>query len=103
MTISSATFVGVPPGCDFGRGLVSDGTGSIVVATGVAGGNNSGAQVLLAVRSGGISLPPQTAGYLTAKAAAVAAIAAVSASPTQAQIQSALTAVLAAVNGLTAE
>jgi hypothetical protein len=104
MTISTAIFVGVQPGMDFGSGLHSDGSGGVTVATGFAGGtSNMGSQVLTATRAGGIHLPPQTAGYVTAKAAAVTAIAAVSASPTQAQIQAALTAVLNAANALTAE
>jgi hypothetical protein len=104
MTISSATFVGVQPGMDFGGGLHSDGNGGVAVATGVAGGtSNNGSAVMTAIRAGGIPLPPQTAGYVTAKAAAVTAIAGIAASPTQAEIQAALTAVLNAANALTAE
>jgi hypothetical protein len=104
MTISNAIFVGVQPGMDFGGGLHSDGTGGMTVPTGVAGGtSNNGSAVLNATRAGGIHLPPLTAGYVTAKAAAVTAIAAVAASPTQAQIQAALTAVLNAANALTGE
>jgi hypothetical protein len=101
---TSATFVGVKPGMDFGNGLHSDGLGVMTVPTGFAGGtSNAGDAVMTATRAGGINLPPQTAGYLTAKAAAVTAVAAVAASPTQAQIQAALTAVLTAANALTAE
>lgn len=104
MTISTATFVGVQPGMDFGGGIRSDGNGGMTVATGVAGGtSNNGSAVLTSIRAGGIPLPPQTAGFLTAKTAATTAIAAVAASPTQAEIQAALTAVLAAVTALTAE
>jgi hypothetical protein len=104
MTISSAVFVGLKPGMDFGNGLRSDGTGGMTVPTGVAGGtSNAGSAIEAATRAGGIPLPPQTAGYVTAKAAAVTAIAAVAASPTQSQIQAALTAVLSAANALTAE
>jgi hypothetical protein len=89
---------------DFGGGLRSDGTGALTIATGVAGGtSNNGSAVLAATRAGGINLPPQTAGFLTAKTAATTAIATVAASPTQAELQSALTAVLAAVTALTAE
>jgi hypothetical protein len=104
MTISTATFVGVQPGMDFGGGIRSDGNGGMTVATGVAGGtSNNGSAVLTATRAGGIPLPPQTAGYVAAKAAAVTAIAAIAATPTQGQIQAALTAVLNAANALTAE
>jgi hypothetical protein len=67
---TSATFVGVTPGMDFGHGLRSDGAGGMTVPTGVAGGtSNVGAAVMTAIRAGGIPLPPQTAGYTTARAA----------------------------------
>jgi|HubBroStandDraft_6_1064221.scaffolds.fasta_scaffold796161_2 hypothetical protein len=103
-SITSAIFVGVTAGNDFGNGLRSDGNGGMTVQTGVAGGtSNAGSQVLTAIRNGGIPLPPPTAGYVAAKAAAVTAIAAIAATPTQAQIQAALTAVLNAANALTAE
>jgi hypothetical protein len=99
-TITSATFVGLPPVMDFGNGLVSDGSGVIAaVATGAAGGSNAGAAVLNVTRAGGISLPPQTAGYLAARTAALAAIAVV----TDASTKAAFTAILATVTGLTAE
>jgi hypothetical protein len=104
MTISTATFVGVTAGMDFGGGLRSDGNGGMTVATGAAGGSsNAGSQVLTATRAGGIHLPPLTAGYVAAKAAAVTAIAAIAATPTQAQLQAACTAILNAANALTAE
>lgn len=84
---SSATFVGVKPGMDFGNGLRSDGLGVMTVPTGLAGGaSNAGDAVMAAIRAGGVPLPSQTAGYATAKAAAVTAIAAIAATPTQAQI-----------------
>ena len=104
MTISTAIFVGVQPGMDFGGGLHSDGNGGITVATGVAGGtSNNGSAVMTAIRAGGIPLPPQTAGFLTAKTAATTAIAAIASTPTQAQLVAACNALLAAVNALTAE
>jgi hypothetical protein len=101
-TITSAVFVGGLPGSVLDKGAEADTNGSLTVATGAAGGSNAGAAVLAAVRYGMVPLPPQTVGFTTAKAAAVTAIAAVAASPTQAEIQAALTAVLAAVTALTA-
>jgi hypothetical protein len=101
---TSATFVGVTPGMDFGHGLRSDGAGGMTVPTGVAGGtSNMGSAVMTAIRAGGIPLPPQTAGFLTAKTAATTAIAAVASTPTGAQVQAMGTAILAALAALTAE
>jgi hypothetical protein len=104
MTITSAIFVGANPGLVVDNlGNETDQKGSLTVALGSAGGtSNPGGAVQAAIRNGMVPLPPQTAGYVTAKAAAVTAVAAIGASPTQAQIQAALTAVLNAANALTA-
>jgi hypothetical protein len=101
---TSATFVGVKAGMDFGGGLHSDGQGVMTVPTGFAGGtSNAGDAVMAAIRAGGIPLPVQTAGYTTARAAAVTAIAAVASTPTGAEVQAALNAVLATISAMFAE
>ena len=87
---------------DLGAGLVTNSNGQVSVPTGAAGGSNAGAGVINAIRAELIPAAPQTAGYVTAKAAAVTAIAAVASTPTGAEVQAALTAVLNAANALTA-
>jgi hypothetical protein len=100
--MTTATFAYGPANMQIAHGLVTDASGQVAVPTGAAGGSNAGAGVLAAIKVGMIPAAPATVGYVTAKAGAVTAIAAVAASPTQAQIQAALTAVLNAANALTA-
>jgi hypothetical protein len=100
--MSTTAFVLGPKNMDLGAGLVTDGNGQVIVATGAAGGVNAGAAVLNCLRAGLIPAAPATAGFNTAVTAATTAIAAISATPTQAQLQDALTAVLHAASALTA-
>jgi hypothetical protein len=100
--IQSAIFIGASPGLVVDNpSNETDSKGSLTVSTGAAGGtSNPGAGVLAAIRNGMVPLPVQTAGYTTAHASAVTAVAAIGASPTQAQIQAALTSVLATIAAL---
>jgi hypothetical protein len=100
MTI--ATFAYGPVNMQIAPGITTDSNGQASVPTGASGGSNAGAPVLNALRAGLIPAAPKTAGFNTAVTAATTAIAAVASTPTQAQLQAALTAVLNAANGLTA-
>jgi hypothetical protein len=104
MTITSAIFIGASPGLVVDNlWNEADSKGSLVVSTGAAGGtSNPGAAVLAAIRNGMVPLPVQTAGYTTAHATAVTAIAAVATTPTGVQVQAALTSVLTTIAALTA-
>jgi hypothetical protein len=93
MTIVSSThFIGAVPFMEISPGVKTDAN----VGTGASGGANAGAAILNALRVGMIPLPPQTAGYTTAAAAAATAVASVSDAPTKA----ALTSVLATIAAL---
>jgi hypothetical protein len=100
--VSTTTFCYGPLGMQIAPGLTTDANGQASIPTGAAGGTNAGASILAAQRAGMIPVAPVTVGYTAAHVSAVAAIAAIAASPTQAQIQAALTAVLNAANALTA-
>ena len=104
MTVTSAIFIGANPGLVLDNlGNETDSKGSLVVSTGAAGGtSNPGAAVLAAIRNGMVPIAVPTAGFVAAKASAVTSIAAISATPTQAQIVAACNAILAAANALTA-
>ena len=87
---------------DLGAGLVADSNGQVSVPTGASGGSNAGAAVLNAIRAGMIPAAPKTTGFNPAVTAATTAIAAIAATPTQAQLVTACNALLASVNALTA-
>ena len=100
--MTTAVFAYGPAGMQIAPGLTTDANGQISLPTGASGGSNAGAAVINAIRVGMIPAAPKTAGFNTAVTAATTAIAAVGASPTQAQIQAALTAILSAATALTA-
>jgi hypothetical protein len=100
MTI--ATFCYGPTNMQIAPGITTDSNGQAAVPTGASGGSNAGANVINALRAGLLPAAPKTAGYLAAAAAATTAIAAVSSTPTGAQVTAALTAVLNAATALTA-
>ena len=96
------TFVYGPPNMQIAAGMTTDANGQVSLPTGASGGPNAGAAVLNAIRAGLVPCAPKTNGFNAAVTAATTAIAAIAASPTQAEIQAALTAVLNAANALTA-
>jgi hypothetical protein len=100
--MTTTTFAYGPANMQIAPGMTTDANGQVSISTGAAGGSNAGAAVINAIRAGLVPCAPKTTGFTTASAAAVSAIAAVASTPTGAQVQAAMTALLNSITALTA-